>query len=86
MSRYRVAAEIAPAACLAVVPAPHALYMVGGGIDEHMVVGQYAGLEVARRGTLHAHAGAGQVGRADIGLRTVEHHNLEMHPRTQPPL
>ena len=84
-SLYSVAAEVLPFAFLAVSPLPYAVDMVGGGIHQHGVVGEYAGFEVSVALALHADAGTREVRRTDIGGGAVEYYYLEMHPWAEPP-
>ena len=82
MLLYPVAAEGFALAFGAAFPLPYGIDMVGGGIDQRRLVGQYACLEVAVAVTLHADTRAGELGRANIGRGAVEYHYLEMHSRT----
>ena len=67
-----VPAEILAFAGLAAESLPDAVKVVGGGIHQRWFVGEDAGLEVAVVVAFHTHAGAREVGGADIGCCAVE--------------
>ena len=67
-------------------PLPDVVEVVGGGIDQLGVVGEDTGLEVAVVVAFHTHAGAREVGGADVGGGAVENHYFEMHPWAESPL
>lgn len=80
-----IAAEVFPLAGLAVEPLPDAVEMVGGGVYQRRLVGEDAGLEVAVVVAFQTHAGAREVGGANIGGGAVENHYLEMNPWAESP-
>ena len=65
---------------------PDAVEVVGGGGDQLGVVGEDTGLKVAVVVAFHTHAGAREVGGANVGGGAVEYHYLEMHPWAESPL
>lgn len=80
-----IPAKILPFAVLTAMALPNPVEVVGGGIDQLGVVGEDAGLEVAVVFAFHTHAGACEVGGADVGGGAVENHYLEMHPWAESP-
>ena len=88
-SRYLnhwVAAEVATSTIAAEIPAPDGIELLDERFDKCGVVGENAVFEIALLLRLRAHARAGQIGRAEIGLNAVHDNTLEMHTRTQHPL
>lgn len=72
---------MATAAAGAVFASPHAVKLLTGGIYQGRLIGQDSGLEVAAVTALHANAGPGEVGGADIGSLKVKYNHLEVDSR-----
>ena len=68
------------------VTSPDGVELLDERIDEGGVVGENAVLEIALLLRLRAHAGAGQVGRAEVRLHAVDDDAFETHTRAEPPL
>lgn len=81
-----VGAVLATAAAGAVFASPDAIKLLTGGINQRCFIGKYSGLKVAAVAALHAYAGSGEVGGANIGGLEVEYKHLEVNPRTEHPL
>lgn len=65
-----------------VLASPHAVKLLTGGIYQGRLIGQDSGLEIAAVAALHANAGPGEVGGADIGSLKVKYNHLEVDSRT----
>ena len=70
---HRIAAEVAAAAVAAKRTSPDGIELLDKRRDKCGVVGENAVLEVALALTLCAHARAGEISRAEVGLHTVNH-------------
>ena len=81
-----VAAMFPSAAVVAVFTAPDEVELLDERLDEGWVVGEDAVLEVALALRLRAHAGAGEVGAAEVGLYAIHDDALEVDARAEHPL
>jgi hypothetical protein len=66
-----------------VLPNPNIIELVHGLLNQLRIVGEDAGLEVARTIAFHADSCAGEVGAADVGYLIIKDQDLEMHPWTK---
>ena len=85
-SPNRIPTKLFPFTILTVLAYPDGIKLVHGLLNQLRIVGEDAGLEVARSIAFHANACAGEVGAADIGHLAIEDQNLEMYSRTKHPL
>ena len=77
-SPNRIPTKLLPFTILAVLPNPNLIKLVQGLLDQLGIVGEYAGLKVARTIAFHADACAGEVGAANISHLTIEDQNFEV--------
>jgi hypothetical protein len=78
--------KLLPFTILTVFAYPNLIELVHGLLNQLGIVGEDAGLEVARTIAFHSYACTGEVGAANISHLTIENQNLEMYPRTKHPL
>ena len=71
-SPNRIHTKIFPFTCLAVLPNPNLIELVHGLLNQLGIVGEDAGLKVARSITFHADACTGEVGTANISHLAIE--------------
>lgn len=80
---YRIPAELLTSALLAFESSPNRIKLIHGGFYEGGIVSKNPGLEVTCPGAFHPDAGAGQVGRTEVGDLGVEDDDLEMNTGTK---
>ena len=78
---YGVATVLLAAASFTFKAGPDAVKLIHGSFYEFRIIGQDSGLEIAVPGAFHADAGAGEIGRTDVGQLAVEDQNLEVYAR-----
>ena len=83
---YSIAAVCLAFAGLAMLTRPDQVEMVGGGINQHEVVGHNSRLEVALAIGLHPNTCTRKVCRTNVCHLAIENHHLEMDSRTEPAL
>jgi len=77
---------LAATAAGTVFSTPYSVKLFTGGINQSCLIGKYSGLGVVTVTALHAYAGSGQIGRANVGSLEIKYKHLKMDSRAQHPL